>query len=155
MHDWASNLANWFPWLPDGPVIFAWKLILEYSKIEDEIEDHYISGRIRESLLQAVARGMPVFTVGLRLLYEGLTMCSYKYKEEDEVVEEALKAVRVFLSNTDTSKETTTYLGHYPDLPNKEPFGKFQFPSIFSEPGLKNDKNRNEFYVPQIFNQLS
>ena len=61
LHDWTSNLANWFPWIPDGAVICGWHMAL--------------SGRWDLSerwLTEAVHRGLPLYTQGLRLLHDGL-----------------------------------------------------------------------------------
>ena len=65
MHDWARNLANWFPQMPDGCVVWASQLMQEPSSDPDEIR-HY--------LLEAVNRGLPVYTEGLRLLTDGLRL---------------------------------------------------------------------------------
>jgi hypothetical protein len=62
MRDWARNLANWFPFLPDGCVIWAWQSIRE-RKNYDEAADYF---------LKAARRGLPLHTQGLRLLSEGL-----------------------------------------------------------------------------------
>ena len=65
MHDWVRNLANWFPHLPDGCVVWASQLMQQPSADADEIR-HY--------LLEAVNRGLPVYTEGLRLLTDGLRL---------------------------------------------------------------------------------
>jgi hypothetical protein len=65
LHDWTRNLANWFEWLPDGPVIRAWHLLsLKQPSF----------GEIRDSFFEAVDRGVPFFTQGFRLLYDGLVL---------------------------------------------------------------------------------
>jgi hypothetical protein len=60
MHDWAYNLADWFSELPDGPVIAAWYVLRTTGDLK----------RTREYFYQAAERGVPVFSVGLRLLFE-------------------------------------------------------------------------------------
>jgi hypothetical protein len=62
MRDWARNLANWFPFLADGCVIWAWQNIRE--------RENYAEAE--EYLLKAAERGLPLHTEGLRLLSEGL-----------------------------------------------------------------------------------
>ncbi len=64
LHDWAKNLANWFSFLPDGCVIWAWQMIHQKGPASE----------IRKYLLQAAARGLPVYTEGLRLLMDGLRL---------------------------------------------------------------------------------
>lgn len=65
LHDWAKNLADWFAFMPDGCVIWAWQLI--HQKSSD-------SGEIRKYFLQAAERGLPIYTEGLRLLLDGLRL---------------------------------------------------------------------------------
>jgi hypothetical protein len=62
MRDWARNLANWFPFLPDGCVIWAWQSIRERKNYDDAAQ----------YFLKAAERGLPLHTQGLRLLSEGL-----------------------------------------------------------------------------------
>jgi hypothetical protein len=64
MRDWARNLANWFPFLPDGCVIWAWQSIRERSDEEEATK----------YLLEAAKRGLPLYTEGLRLLSQGLLL---------------------------------------------------------------------------------
>ena len=99
MHNWANNLANWFEWLPDGCIIHAWQMILNRENQRSEI---------KERLLEAVERGIPVFTEGLRLLYDGLTMLSYDYERNNRDVEKALSKVKQYMTAADMSKEHTT-----------------------------------------------
>lgn len=101
LHDWANNLANWFPDLPDGAIIHAWQLI---SQQVDSIGQNYL---IRERLLQALRRGIPVYTEGLRLLYDGLQQL-VQIRSNDLVVENALLLVRNLYSNADQSVPVTT-----------------------------------------------
>jgi len=65
LHRWAKNLADWFPFLPDGCVIWAWQMILESQSD---------AGEIKKYLLEASRRGLPVYTEGLRLLMDGLRL---------------------------------------------------------------------------------
>lgn len=66
MHDWCRNLADWFPFLPDGCAIWASQLIAQRRPGSE--------ADIRRYLLQAASRGLPVFTEGLRLLLDGLRL---------------------------------------------------------------------------------
>ncbi|KFF04475.1 hypothetical protein [Flavobacterium reichenbachii] len=130
MHNWAENLSRWFEWLPDGHIIYAWQMILENNN-KEAFENN--DRRIRNSLLRSMEGGMPIFSEGVRLLYDGLVMCSYTFEQSDESIEKALKDVRAFLANSDSTKETTTYFGSYPELPDKEPFGNPILPPLFTE----------------------
>ena len=57
LHDWPYNLAEWFPWLPDGAVIAA-----ELALLEGDVK------RAQNLLETAAERGIPVFSDGLSLL---------------------------------------------------------------------------------------
>jgi hypothetical protein len=103
LHDWARNLSNWFPWLPDGAVIYGWQLICEKDKLTNAIP------MIRQQFIEAVKRGIPVYSVGLRKLVEGLVMLSYQFKQQDKVIERALAIVRKYSDTFDESQETTTF----------------------------------------------
>src|SRR5690606_32139695 len=64
MRDWADNLQRWMNWMPDGCVIRGWQLIHEGGSRTEA----------RELFLEAVRRGMPIYTCGLRSLIEGLRL---------------------------------------------------------------------------------
>jgi hypothetical protein len=65
MHDWPTNLATWFPELPDGPVI-AGELCARRG-------DHAGARRWART---AADRGLPIFTEGLTLLAAQLRSAS-------------------------------------------------------------------------------
>ena len=65
LHSWAKNLADGFPFLPDGCIIWAWQMMHQQSPDRSEI---------RKYLLQAAERGLPMYTDGLRLLLDGLRL---------------------------------------------------------------------------------
>jgi hypothetical protein len=62
MHNWPKNLADWFPELSDGCVIWASQLLAQKRDTQEAAE----------YLLKAVERGLPVYTEGLRLLTQQL-----------------------------------------------------------------------------------
>jgi len=80
-------------------------------------KDSGIMSGIREWLLQAVERGIPVYTEGLRLLYEGLNQVWYHNKKADSKVGEALKKISPYIEVYDCSQETTTFTGTSPMEP--------------------------------------
>jgi hypothetical protein len=61
LHDWTTNLAKGFREIPDGAVICGWHMAL--TNRWDLAE---------QWLTEAVARGIPLYTQGLRLLHDGL-----------------------------------------------------------------------------------
>jgi hypothetical protein len=64
---WLDNLTNWFPWLPDGPVIRS-RLLLRLARDEGDI------AMAHASLKMAFQRGLPFYGLGLQWLVDGLTV---------------------------------------------------------------------------------
>jgi hypothetical protein len=64
MRTWARNLADWFPALSDGCVIWALQALRQHNDGEEA----------RKYLLEAVFRGHPIHTEGLKLLSQGLRL---------------------------------------------------------------------------------
>lgn len=116
LHDWANNLANWFPWLPDGRIIHATQLLNENNKTENDIS------RIRQRLLEAANEGIPVYSEGLRLLEKGLTQMWYHFNGEDTEIAKARARIGSYLEVCDGTQETTTYVGISPGEPGRPPF---------------------------------
>jgi hypothetical protein len=61
LHNWADNLAQWFPWLPDGPIIAGEAAALT--------GDHQ---RAVANFCEAARRGLPVFADGFSMLVSRL-----------------------------------------------------------------------------------
>jgi hypothetical protein len=72
MHRWARNLANFFPKLADGNVIWAWQQIHQGGG-QDEIREYLVRA--------ASADALPVFTEGLKLLRDGLRLLGREGKK--------------------------------------------------------------------------
>lgn len=117
LHNWSRNLANWITWLPDGSIIHAWQLIQQGNDSPAVID------QIRTRLLEAVDRGVPVYTEGLRLLYEGLTMLWFSFNKEDNQVSSTMRRVKKYMEAADMSQETVTFSGASPDQPGYESLG--------------------------------
>ncbi len=64
MRSWAHNLADRFPKLADGSVIWAWQQIHQRGSEQG----------IRDYLSRAAGGGLPVYTEGLKLLGDGLRL---------------------------------------------------------------------------------
>lgn len=63
---WLENLRNWFPEYSDGWVLWASRR-LRTAQSEDEIEP------ARRGFIEACKRGVPIFTLGLSWLMDGLS----------------------------------------------------------------------------------
>jgi hypothetical protein len=97
--DWLQKLAEGFTGLPDGAVIFGWALLRR------EEPDY---GGARHFFLTAVRRGIPMYSTGLRLLYDGLNVL-LDYKEEDKEVHRMFQAVRRIAAATDWKANVTSF----------------------------------------------
>ena len=65
MRDWVHNLADWFPHLQDGKIIWACQCLRQKQDVA-QAKDYFLrAGRAPE---------LPFHTEGIRLLVEGLTM---------------------------------------------------------------------------------
>lgn len=62
MRTWARNLADSWPAIPDGSIIWAWQLIHQRGA----------EAEINKYLQRAAGGELPVFTEGLKLLVDGL-----------------------------------------------------------------------------------
>ncbi|PYQ10752.1 MAG: hypothetical protein DMF80_23415 [Acidobacteria bacterium] len=63
---WLQNLRNWFEWLPDGAILDGWAHLNGIGR----------SANVKEAsaaFVAAVERGVPFYSAGARLLFEGLT----------------------------------------------------------------------------------
>lgn len=114
LHSWAKNLANWIEWMPDGSIIWAWQMIKEGRRSgQVNIEE------VRERLLEACKRGIPIYTEGLRLLWDGLKMLTYEYKD-DKHLNKALEMVNAYVDAADWSATVTTFNGKHPANPSNK-----------------------------------
>lgn len=119
LHNWANNLANWFTWMPDGAIIHAWQLIAQFRQTAGGKENNL--DQARERLIEAVARGYPIYSEGLRLLRDGLILFDQKAEGEDPEIRAALNEAGAYYSAADLSTSTTTFLGETPYSPSPKP----------------------------------
>jgi hypothetical protein len=109
LHEWTANLANWFKWLPDGPIIRACHLMTRPQPVADTI---------RNLLLEAVKRGLPYYTIGLRLLQDGLKLFLQRSPEDREIIG-ALETINPYLDVADPASRATSFTGEAPDQPGR------------------------------------
>lgn len=112
LHEWPQNLANWMQWMSDGSVIHAWQLIRQQQEAQEPSEVALITSR--ERLFEAVERGIPIYTEGLRLLVAGLKLLDFEADGQDREVRDALDRVRPFAAAADLGQPTTTFTGSSP-----------------------------------------
>ena len=84
LHNWPRNLADSFPFLPDGCVIWAWQLLLSRQGDRDEVERY---------LFEAARRGMPIYHMGTLLLLDGLNQLGENGREVGRAVKRRMGVV--------------------------------------------------------------
>jgi hypothetical protein len=102
-YSWLANLDNWFPWMPDGAVLHGWQQLLQGDDESIEIA--------RNCFIEAVRRGVPIYTDGVRLLVRGLSRLSRDPAlARDRALHGALHRARIFASAVDPTKPFTTLI---------------------------------------------
>jgi hypothetical protein len=110
LHSWPNNFANWFRWLPDTAVIHAAQVLQDPT-----IRDFSLA---RSRLLQAANAGIPVYTDGLRVLYDNLSaLVRGKKRAEDREAKEVLSRIENVAAAADWTQVRTTIYGRDSSLP--------------------------------------
>lgn len=109
--DWPANFANWFGWLPDASIIHAWQLLRRPGVPERDLA--------RSRLLDAARAGVPIYTEGLRLLFQGLQLFAAE-DDADAEIGSALADIRAYAAACDWDVVHTTYWAARPDAPSLE-----------------------------------
>lgn len=112
---WGPNLSRWFPWLSDGAVVNGWQHIHSGRTTDGDPEHHF--DEARNELLAATTRGVPIYTEGLRLLYDGLRLLAADGDGDAELAD-ALQRVAPFAASADWTASTVIYGGEDPDHPD-------------------------------------
>jgi hypothetical protein len=63
---WLQNLRHRFPWLPDGAILDGWAHLNGIGRAPEVAE-------AASAFVAAAERGVPFYSAGVRLLFEGLT----------------------------------------------------------------------------------
>jgi hypothetical protein len=99
---WMEELANVFTALPDAAIIYGASLLQGENNSDRR-------SRSRHYLIEAVHRGIPAFTIGLRLLFDGLRRLS-ETADRDDAINLALAKVRAVAAYADWDSTTTSFL---------------------------------------------
>lgn len=89
---WVENLSNWQDWLPDGKILAATR---QFRSAETETQ----RADAKAAFLDAFASGVPVYTIGLRWLIDGLSRVP-----RDSDVESAIDKVRAYSYRIDMNQ---------------------------------------------------
>lgn len=91
-YPWLDNLGNWQSWLPDGLILAATRRLRQPMAGERRQE-------AREMLVESLAKGVPMYTIGLRWLMDGLSAFA-----GDPEVDAAIAAVRNYSYRVDMTQ---------------------------------------------------
>lgn len=75
--DWLENLSNWFPGIPDGPILLGYRRV-QQAKDENDLRSAYFI------LREAIARGIPFFSACIRMLGLALAQISEEIPEAEK-----------------------------------------------------------------------
>jgi hypothetical protein len=106
---WVVAVGDQYGWLPDLHVVHAWRWLRERGRSKRAIA--------RDLLLRAADAGVPRYTEGLRLLYDGLRLVAAS-DPWDSAAEEAVSEVRPYAEACDWASPRTTYWGRGPAEPS-------------------------------------
>jgi hypothetical protein len=93
---WLSSLMNWFPWLPDGAIVHA-RRVIQRPRHPEEKDDAL------QALKRAYRCGIPYFTAGVLHLRDSLVL----FANKDEQAREMLKNVSGVATRIDTGQAFT------------------------------------------------
>lgn len=82
---WLPNLMDRFPWLPDGAIVHARRIMLRPHSSDP-------SAALIDALRKAVAAGLPYFGVGLQLLRDMLQVASVEHDDAKVLLEQIAPA---------------------------------------------------------------
>jgi hypothetical protein len=74
---WLDNLSNWFPGIPDGPIVLGCRRLNQASSTE-QLQAAYVK------LRDGINRGIPYFTASIRLLCDALARIANDLPEADD-----------------------------------------------------------------------
>jgi hypothetical protein len=97
---WMANLAGLFPFLPDGAIIYGWHLIHAGQAEQAAAQFH-----------AALARGLPIYSAGVRLLRDGLNFVAGMHRDDAQLRADADLAYQIAAAANLDSELTCLRLG--------------------------------------------
>jgi len=107
---WTRNLADWFPWLPDGAAVHGEHLA--------RLGEHAEAAR---RFVEVVSRGLPVFATAFFFAFERLQLYSLKTPTgfDRSAIEGARRFLERFARDIDPIQPITTFPGVDPNRPSR------------------------------------
>ncbi|MDJ0713471.1 MAG: tetratricopeptide repeat protein [Prochloraceae cyanobacterium] len=117
----AKNFYQTVDWLPDSALIYAWYLIdsKDVDQLDSESLESHIA-EIKDVLVKAVARGLPLFSIGLRFLFEKLRQIEINVPSDSPQKNQfsnVIKELGKRLAACDENQPMTTFFGVNPWRP--------------------------------------
>ncbi len=103
-------------------VIDAWQKLAPGHSYPEGLKDadqHF--AEMRQQLLLAIDRGIPVYTEGLQLLVDGMRLLRHDRRRRDAELNDALAFIEPYARAADWSAATVTYGGTDPASPQAKP----------------------------------
>ncbi len=97
---WLENLRNWFPWLPDGAILDGWAHLNGIGRTPNVAE-------AAAAFVDATQRGVPFYTMGVKLLFDGLTRAEAELKAPPKGFARALEFARRMAFRVDVRQTFT------------------------------------------------
>lgn len=98
---WLANLRNYFPSLADGAILDGWAHLNGIGRPRDV-------SQAAMAFVQAVDRGLPLYTAGVRLLFDGMTRAAVVPKQKLPAgFDDALEVVRRLALHIDVRQTFT------------------------------------------------
>jgi hypothetical protein len=113
MHNWPGNFESWKDYLPDAAIIHGLEKLWEPDDSKRDLQ------AASQSLIRASLLGPPVFTIGLKLLRQGLELLNRHLT--DPALDGALRLVNSYGNAADADKPYTTFLARNPYWPLAQP----------------------------------
>jgi hypothetical protein len=110
LHDWSFNLANWFEHIPDGAIIAGWHAI--------RIGDPKKGARY---FAIALRRGLPLFTLGLQQLLDGLLVTRELLYQEGIDPDDRARRLRGYVCASNQHSGVTSFAAMDPREPRPLP----------------------------------
>ncbi len=113
----AKTFYKTVDWLPDSALIYAWYLISEeFEKLNFKSSQSYVD-EIKKALLDTVSRGLPLFSVGIRFLFEQLRQIETNIPSDSQQknsLSDAIKELGKRIAACDEDQPLTTFFGVAP-----------------------------------------
>jgi hypothetical protein len=84
--DWMTNLDSRFKWIPEGQICLAWMLgVVSNAGVMQVESNAELKSMIGRMMIEAIHRGAPIYSEGLRLLSQAVEWASSEIDDDSRV----------------------------------------------------------------------